>query len=639
MRRLVLGTAGHIDHGKTALVHALTGVDTDRLKEEKDRGITIDLGFAELTHGTKRMGVVDVPGHEGFIRNMVAGATGIDLVLLVVAADEGLMPQTREHVDIVTLLGVERLVVALTKVDLVEEEWLDLVSEDVASLLEDGPYDGAPIVPTSSRTGEGIELLTHTLFTAAEDGLEPDPLDPARLPLDRVFTVHGTGTVVTGTLRSGNLSVGDRVRILPGGVAGRVRGLQVHGREVDDVRAGERTAVALSGPGLNRHALARGQALVTGEGWTEVSMLTARIHVLPATGWHVEAGQRVRVHLGTAEVMARCAVLRGEAVEPGEEGWVQLRMEGPVLARARDAFVLRSFSPMTTIAGGRAAEVAPPRRNSLSDADVVRLEGLLSGPPTRAVASLLELAGSTGVPEDALPVRTGLAPEAIAGALAELTAAGARLCGGAVLAAEEVARARAAMLKAVDAHHQDEPLRPGVGAEILRASLDRGAPAALADQLLEELTQEGEVKVQSGTVSRTAFIPELTPDQEAAREALRTLYREAGITPPTVDELPEGLRRRTDLWPLLHLLEGEGTLTSLDNGMFAWRAAVDVAIHDVEVSMSGRKGLGPTDFRDVLPVTRKHLMPLLAHFDIRGVTVRRGEGREVPERSSTGDPT
>ena len=639
MHRLVLGTAGHIDHGKTALVRALTGVDTDRLKEEKDRGITIDLGFAELTDGIRRMGVVDVPGHEGFIRNMVAGATGIDLVMLVVAADEGLMPQTREHVHIVTLLGVERLVVALTKIDLVEDEWLDLVREDVTSLLEDGPYHGAPIVPTSARTGEGIELLSSTLFAAAEGGVDPDPGDPARLPLDRVFTVHGTGTVVTGTLRSGRLGVGDRVRILPGDIAGRVRGLQVHSREVEEVRAGERTAVALSGPGLDRHALARGQALVGGEGWTEVAMLTALVHVLPETGWRVEAGQRVRVHLGTAEMMARCAVLQGEAVEPGEEGWVQLRLEGPVLARARDAFVLRSFSPMTTIAGGRVAEITPPRRSSLRDADVVRLGALLSGAPTLAVASLLELAGAAGVPEDALPVRTGLSPGAIAGSLAELTAAGARVCGGAVLAAEQVARARAAMLEAVDAYHRDEPLRPGVGAETLRVSLDHGAPATLADQLLEELTREGEVKVQSGTVSRTDFMPRPTPEQESAREALRTLYREAGIAPPTVEELPEPLRRRADLWPLLRLLEGEGALTSLDHGLFAWRDAVEAAIDEIEVKMSGRKDLGPTDFREILPVTRKHLMPLLAHFDIRGVTVRRGVGREVPVRSGMGGRT
>lgn len=276
------------------------------------------------------------------------------------------------------------------------------------------------------------------------------------------------------------------------------------------------------------------------------------------------------------------------------------------------------------------AEIAPPRRSSLRDADVVRLGDLLGGAPTRAVASLLELAGAAGVPEAALPVRTGLSPGVIAGVLADLTGAGARVCGGAVLAAGEVARARATMLEVVDAYHRDEPLRPGVGAETLRVSLAHGAPGALADQLLEELTREGEVKVQSGTVSRTDFMPRPSPEQETAREALRALYREAGISPPTVDELPEPLRHRTDLWPLLRLLEGEGALTSLDHGLFAWRDAVEAAIHEVKVKMSGRKDLGPTDFREILPVTRKHLMPLLAHFDIRGITVRRGAGREVP---------
>ena len=335
MPSLILGTAGHIDHGKTALVHALTGIDTDRLREEKERGITIDLGFAELSDGVRHMGVVDVPGHEGFIRNMVAGATGMDVVLLVIAADEGVMPQTREHLDIVTLLGVERLVVALTKADLVDEEWLEMVREEVQGLLAGGPYEGATILPTSVRTGAGVEALARTLLATAEQGSERDSTDPARLPVDRVFTVHGTGTVVTGTLRSGRLRIGDRVRVIPGELVARVRGLQVHGREVEEARLGERTAVALAGAGTDRQTLARGQAVISGPGWAPASMLTARLRVLQGAGWRIARGQRVRVHLGTAEVMARCAVLEAEALEPGDEGWVQLRLEEPVPARAR----------------------------------------------------------------------------------------------------------------------------------------------------------------------------------------------------------------------------------------------------------------------------------------------------------------
>ena len=636
MRRLVLGTAGHIDHGKTALVRALTGVDTDRLQEEKERGITIDLGFAELSDGERRMGVVDVPGHEGFIRNMVAGATGMDVVLLVVAADEGVMPQTREHLHIVTLLGVERLVVTLTKSDLVDAEWLEMVKDEVGTLLEGGPYEGAPILPTSARTGAGVAELARTLLDAAEQGVDRDPADPARLPIDRVFTVRGTGTVVTGTLRSGRLRVGDRVAIVPGDVPGRVRGLQVHGRDVEEACAGERTAVALVGADLDREALARGQALVAGPGWSGASMLTARLRVLPDGGWPIEGGQRVRVHLGTAEVMARCAVLEGDRLDPGSEGWVQLRLESPVPARARDAFVIRSFSPVTTIAGGRVAEVAPPRRGHVGLEDASRLAQLLDGPPPAAVGALLELAGAAGVPAAELPVRTGLTPAAVSGALLDLAAGGARVSGGRAVAGAEVARARRAVERAVDEHHEREPLRPGLPAEALRGALSNASPPNLADELLAEMVRDGGMRVTGGIVARPGFAPRLTPEQEAAREALRGIYRDAGIAPPTVEELPEALRARPDLWPLLRLLEGESALTSLDHGLFAWSPAVDAAADQVTLQLHGRKMLGPKDFRDIIQLTRKHLMPLLAHFDTRGITVRRGEGREVPEASGTG---
>ncbi|MSR36666.1 MAG: selenocysteine-specific translation elongation factor [Gemmatimonadetes bacterium] len=635
VRRLVLGTAGHIDHGKTALVRALTGVDTDRLQEEKERGITIDLGFAELTDGERRMGVVDVPGHEGFIRNMVAGATGMDVVLLVIAADEGVMPQTLEHLHIVTLLGVERLVVTLTKCDLVDPEWLEMVREEVVRLLADGPYAGAPVLPTSARTGQGLPELTRTLLAAAEEGAEREAGDRARLPIDRVFTVHGTGTVVTGTLRSGRLVVGERVSVLPGDIVARVRGLQVHGRDVEQASAGERTAVALTGAGLERQDLDRGQALVAGPGWAGASMLTARVRVLPDTGWQIEGGQRLRLHLGTAEVMARCAVLQGYAIAPGEIGWVQLRLESPVAARARDAFVLRSFSPMTTIAGGRVAEVSPPRRGRISEAEAAALERLLDGDPEEAVGAALELAGPPGIAVTDLAVRTGLAPAPIELALAGLLAGGARVSAGRALAASEVARARAALERAVDAHHEHEPLRPGLPAETLRAGLAHGAPPDLADDLLQELVRAGALQVRAGVVSRPGFVATLTGDQKATRDALIAVYRGGALSAPWVEELPEALRGRADLWPLLRLLEAEGELTSVDHGLFMAKAAVDAAAGEVTLKLGGRKNLGPKDFREIIPVTRKHLMPLLSHFDNRGVTVRRGEGREVPHPSGT----
>jgi selenocysteine-specific elongation factor len=339
MRRLILGTAGHIDHGKTALVKALTGVDTDRLKEEKERGITVDLGFAELIpREGVRFGVVDVPGHEGFIRNMLAGATGIDVALLVVAADEGVMPQTREHLSIMRLLAVPQLVVAVSKADLVEGEWLDLVMEEIRDLLDDSPYASASLVPVSSVTGQGLEKLSDLLGALGLEAGDRGAGDVARLPLDRVFTVRGAGTVVTGTLWTGALRVAGRVHILPGDREARIRSLQVHGHSVEEAKAGERVAVGLTGSRISHLDLSRGQTLVEEEGWTTSHMLTCRLSVLPGTGWEIEQGQRVRVHLGTAEIMARVALLEADRLDGGEEGWAQLRLEQPLLGQGPRPF-------------------------------------------------------------------------------------------------------------------------------------------------------------------------------------------------------------------------------------------------------------------------------------------------------------
>ena len=321
MPSVILGTAGHIDHGKTALVRALTGTDTDRLKEEKARGITIELGFAELAvDGRPHFGVVDVPGHEAFVRAMVAGAAGMDVVLLVVAADEGVMPQTREHLAIVELLGVPELVVALTKADAVDEEWMELVDSDVEDALSTTPYAGAPRIPTSAMAGTGLDSLLDALTLAAERAGSSGHEDLARLPLDRVFTIQGTGTVVTGTLWTGELTVGDRVRVLPDDLNARVRSLQVHGRKTDRASTGDRTAVALTGQGADRDIVSRGATLVTAPEWKATWMLTARVRMLADSGWSLVHNQRVHVHHGTAEVLARCVVLCPEALAPGDSG-------------------------------------------------------------------------------------------------------------------------------------------------------------------------------------------------------------------------------------------------------------------------------------------------------------------------------
>ncbi|MHB1193743.1 MAG: selenocysteine-specific translation elongation factor [Longimicrobiales bacterium] len=633
MARAVVGTAGHIDHGKTALVHALTGVDTDRLPEEKARGITIDLGFAELVAPDgARLGVVDVPGHEDFVRTMVAGATGIDVVLLVVAADEGVMPQTREHLDIVQLLAVPRMVVALTKADLVDDEWLALVSEEVRDALAGTPYAAAPIASTSCRLGTGLaELRAHLFEAAAQAGARAEG-DLARLPVDRSFTVQGIGTVVTGTLWSGALAAGDRARILPGSGEGRIRSVQVHGRDVPTARAGERTALALAG--LDRGGAERGSVVVTDPSWATSSMITVRLHLLRTAPKSVEAGERVRALLGTAEVMARCAFLEGrQPLQPGAGAWVQLRLEAPVLARNGDRVVLRSYSPVLTLGGGVVAEPVAPKRRRLDEGEARALEALVAGDPFQRVLGALALGGWQGVPGASLPQASGLPPAAVSGALALLEAEGGLVSRGTALAPGVVDQARARIVEALDRGHASDPLRPSVPLERLREALPAWASAALAEGVMPALARTGALELAEGGARRPGFRAVPTADQVIASRALRDTFEAAGLAAPFLEDLPEALRSRPDLPALLRLLEADGRLRSLGGGLMVSTAALEAAARAITETLAGRSGLGPADFREALPVSRRHLLPILAHFDGIGVTLRRGTLRDVPSRT------
>jgi selenocysteine-specific elongation factor len=632
MPSLILGTAGHIDHGKTALVRALTGVDTDRLKEEKERGITVDLGFAELSaHGDLHFGVVDVPGHEGFIKNMLAGATGMDLVLLVVAADEGIMPQTREHLAIVQLLGVPRLLVALAKSDLVEEEWRALVVDEVRETLLDTPYADAPIVPVSSVTGEGLGELREALSDLGSVVAKKEGDDVPRLPVDRVFTIKGAGTVVTGTLWSGNLRIGDRVRILPGDQEGRVRSLQLHGKEVEKAPAGARVAVGVTGGGVTHRTISRGQTLVTGSGWSASWMLDCYLSVLPDTGWEIEQGQRVRVHLGTAEVLSRVSVLEGDRLGPGQEGWVQLRLEEPVLARARDRLVLRSYSPVTTIAGGQVAEVLSPKRRSLKEGEGALLKARIGPHPDKALGALLEAAGWKGVNVGALPQRLGLAPARIGSATDLLLAEG--LCVAVedqLFSSSTWDLGQSRVLDALSSFHREQALKPGMPLEELRQALPKQSGQGLGEAILRKLAEAGALRVERGLARLSAFSPKLSLKQVGVRESLRTLLEGSDLAVPGLAELADSAGGTTEeVEAILRLMEAQGEVVAMEGGLFIGREALRRAGAAVVTTLGGRSGLGPADFREVLGVTRKYLLPVLRYLDVMGVTTRMGEDRIV----------
>jgi selenocysteine-specific elongation factor len=634
MRSIILGTAGHIDHGKTALVRALTGTDTDRLAEEKARGITIDLGFAELVGEGIRVGVVDVPGHEGFVRNMLAGATGMDLALLVVAGDEGVMPQTREHLSILSLLGVSRLVVAITKIDLVDEDWLDLVQEEVEEVVGVAGFHEVAFARVSSRSGAGIDALQGLLLRLAGE-IPERPDDVFALPIDRVFTIRGTGTVVTGTVTSGRVAVGERLRLLPSGVEARVRGLQVHGGAVNEASAGSRAAVALSGEAVDRSSVVRGEVAVTDPAWRASGMLTVAFEVLPDTGWSIRHNQRVRVHLGTAEVMARCVVFSAgddaSELPPGGRGWGQLRLESPVVARTGQQGVVRSYSPMTTIAGIRIVEPIARKRPPRTDPTACGFDRVLSGEPASVVEALLEFAGPTGVPDALLPVVTGCSPREVEGYRGAFLDGGGGITVSGDWVSAGVVRAQSQRLLAeVDRIHRDQPYRPGVAIEALRGLVPAASAAGLADLVLSRLEDRDEIVVGHGRVRRSGFEARFNPGQCALRDDLRERIEAAGLAPPFLSETPSEARSDPAFEFILASLVDQGHVIALDQDLYISRLVLDGAVEAVRATLGGREGLGPADFREALPVTRRHLLPILAWLDQQGVTDRRDDGRAVP---------
>jgi selenocysteine-specific elongation factor len=378
MKQIILGTAGHIDHGKTSLIKALTGIDTDRLKEEKRRGITIELGFAHLELPSGQvLGIVDVPGHEKFVKNMVAGATGIDLVALIIAADEGVMPQTTEHLEICQLLNIQHGLVVLTKIDMVEPEWLELVREDVTDFLSDTFLAPAPLIEVSSLTGEGLKEMVQVIDTLVQEIPERDAGNFFRLPIDRVFTMKGFGTVVTGTSISGRIQTGDEVTIYPQGISSRIRGIQVHNREADQVRAGLRTAINLQG--VEKAQIQRGHVLAAKDSLRSTYMLDVLLELIPSAPRKLKNRARVRFHTGTSEIISTVILLDRDELEQGENCFAQIRLDQPTALLQHDRYILRSYSPVRAMGGGEILNALPLKKKRFSEAALSELKLLNTG--------------------------------------------------------------------------------------------------------------------------------------------------------------------------------------------------------------------------------------------------------------------
>ncbi|HVZ48632.1 MAG TPA: selenocysteine-specific translation elongation factor [Gemmatimonadaceae bacterium] len=614
---MILGTAGHIDHGKTALVRALTGVDTDRLPEEKRRGITIELGYAPLElDGVGTIGIVDVPGHEAFVRTMLAGATGVDLALLVVAADEGVMPQTREHLAILSLLGVSAGVVALTKSDLVEGDWLDLVEADVRDALAGGPLHHATIVRCSARTGAGLDALRDAIRAAAAAVPARAADDLFRMPIDRVFTVKGTGTVVTGTIWTGTLAADDTVAILPAAHEARVRGIESHGRTLPMARTGSRTAVALVG--VDRASIdAHGATLVrAGDPWAPGTLLRADVALLagaPVLGPRT----RVRLHLGTAEVGARLVAVGGP-VSAGRPVPVRVALDAPLAARAGDRFVIRTASPAATIGGGVVTDPAPPRRRT-------RPFPSSGAAPAERLRLMLAEAGGQGMPVGAIPVRIGVRPVESAALLDD---SGIVRAGERCFAAQVLASACAAGRAAIDAYHARHPLDAGSPVQALRDTMRTAVE--LADRAIADLVASGAVSVSDGVVARVGWVAGGAVDAARISRVLDTL-RAAGAQPPSVDELSAELG--ADTLAVLKLLARRGDAVAVASDRYFAADAVRSIEAVVVRALTGSTGKSTSELREITGLTRKFIIPILEYFDRVGVTVRRGDVRVAGKSS------
>lgn len=638
MKHIVLGTAGHVDHGKTALIKALTGVDTDRLKEEKERGITIELGFASLTLPDGRtLGVVDVPGHERFIKNMVSGAAGIDLVIMVIAADEGVMPQTKEHLHICSLLGLKKGLVALTKVDLVDEDWRDLVTDDIRTFLKGTFLEASPIVPVSALTGAGLPDLLNELNQIAAGIEEKGDAGLFRLPIDRVFSMKGFGTVVTGTLVSGSIQTGEDVTVLPHRINSRIRGMQVHNQSVSLAESGQRTAINLQG--IEKATIARGDVL-TRPGTLET---TRRLHVyfdyLPTNEKKLKHRALVRFHAGASEVMARINFLDRDDIAPGDKAFAQLFMASPTVVMAGDCFVIRSYSPVTTIGGGTVLDPLSRKHKRYSKRIIDELERLQHGDDLERIATIIDRSSFTGIDLRGLVIRTGLPQGQVKKRLEALFSQK-----QAILLDREETRVisfkvyqdlQERLISDIRTFHEKFPLQEGMSREELRTKVGSFVSPKLFNAILRDLEKSGGVVIDRENLRLPDHRVNLKGEMEDLRQVLSDLYRDAGLTPPSIREVVEKFaEQKPRVSSVLSVMLKDGSLIKINEDLCFDQAALAKLREDYKNLLQKDGKATPATFKELTGLSRKYIIPLLEYFDMIKLTVRSGEHRILRERGN-----
>jgi selenocysteine-specific elongation factor len=633
MKQIILGTAGHIDHGKTSLIKAVTGTNTDRLKEEKLRGITIELGFASLDLPSGRhLGIVDVPGHEKFVKNMVAGATGIDMVAMVIAADEGVMPQTREHMEICSLLGVEHGLVALTKIDMIDEEWLELVEEDIREFVAGTFLENKAIVPVSSANGEGIDT-----FVAALDDLSGQIPDRSssnlfRLPVDRVFTMKGFGTVITGSLMSGKVKVGDNVMIYPSGIPSKVRGIQVHGESVEAAHSGMRTAINFQG--LEKASIERGQVLSTANALLPSYMVDVSLHYLESNKKKIKNRSRVRLHTGTSEIMGNLILLEQEGLRPGEDTVAQIRLDVPVAVVRDDRFVLRSYSPVRTIGGGRVLNPVPEKHKRFRPEVVEGLNSLITDDSEDVIAYHVMAAGVRGVSFSALMIMTNLPEKPLDKYLQAM------LSRKDVLQIDKDQRLfvhkagfegiQKNMVMHLQAYHDKNPLKTGMPKEELKSKLPATVGTKVFTMALNQMTADKIIAQEGDSVKLTTHKVSLGEDQAVMKKKISGIYLENGLQPPyfkeVVNTLDYELSHAKDV---LMILVAEGVLIKAKEDLYFHTEPMSGLKEKLIAYLQKHGEITTPQFKEMTQASRKYVIPLLEYFDANHVTLRVGDSRQL----------
>jgi selenocysteine-specific elongation factor len=636
MKQVILGTAGHIDHGKTSLIKALTGIDTDRLKEEKERGITIELGFAYLAlPGGQLMGIVDVPGHEKFVKNMVAGATGIDLVALVIAADEGVMPQTREHLEICQLLNIRHGLVVLTKIDMVEPDWLELVREDVAAFLSETFLADAPMVEVSAVTGKGIPELLQVLDSLVKDIPEREGGSFFRLPIDRVFSMKGFGTVVTGTSISGKIRTGDEVTLYPRGISSRIRGIQVHNHEVEEVRAGLRTAINLQG--FEKAQLQRGDVIGAKDSLRTTYMVDVLLDLLPSAPKKMKNRAKARFHTGTSEIISTVILLDRDELAPGESCFAQIRLGEPTAVLAHDRFVLRSYSPVRAVGGGEILNALPVKKKRFSASVLSDLEVLKRGDLKDITEQFVRMGRFPGVEQKELPFLTNGSRKKLDDILKALLAQK-RITQyekerGVFIHADFLGKAREELITTLTNYHRDFPLKVGLITEELRSRTIGSRNPRLFNYMINQLIQEGVIVQEKEVVRLKEHKVTLARDQEKTRRKIEEIYLKAGLQPPYFKEIKEGFPGDTG-GDVLEVMVKEGLLIKVKEDLYFHRDAIGSLKERLMAFLREKEEIDTPQFKEMTNASRKYAIPLIEYFDRSQITVRVGDRRVLRRKQS-----